>query len=68
MTNEETKLEVILKLPFEEYMHECWQHVQNLAINDPIANIVYQEFVKSPAHAEALWARRYWFSKVGEIR
>ena len=59
------KLTNLLQLPFEEYMIGCWDHVRNLAINDPIANIVYQEMLSAPAAIEATWARRYWFTKCG---
>lgn len=60
-----TKLETILQLPFEGYMFQCWEHVRQKALNDPITNIVYQHMVESPAACEAAWARRYWFSKCG---
>lgn len=65
MTQQPGKLETLLQLPFEQYMAGCWEHTRELALNDPIANIVYQELLAAPAAMEALWARRYWFSKVG---
>ncbi len=62
---EQTKLQRILELPFEDYMAECLEHVRQLALKDPIANIVYQHMVEAPAACEAQWARRYWYAKCG---
>ena len=59
------KLTSLLQLPFEEYMAGCWDHVRKMALNDPIARIVYHEMLSAPAAIEATWARRYWFSKCG---
>lgn len=62
---DQTKLDSLLALPFEEYMNGCWNHVRELALNDPVANVVYQHMIEAPASMEASWARRYWFHKCG---
>ena len=63
-----SKLDEILKLPFEEYMAACWNHMREKALADPIAEIVYLQTISEPAAMESMWARRYWFSKVEELK
>ena len=60
-----TKLEELLELPFEEYMHGCWNHAFAKAGTDPIAMYLYEMAVREPAAVEAQWAKRYWFYKNG---
>ena len=52
-------------LPFEQYLEACWEHCAKKAQESPSALYVFGLILHEPATAEALWAKRYWYNKVG---